>query len=54
MEGFTQFCVWLLFACAVIELSWKGWNKYKDYKEIKPKVSETKDKDLEEEKKNKD
>lgn len=47
MEGFTQFCVWFLFACAVIELSWKGWNKYKDYKEIK-------DKDLEEEKKNKD
>tara|TARA_A100001391_G_C5049370_1_gene272992 strand:+ start:1020 stop:1175 length:156 start_codon:yes stop_codon:yes gene_type:complete len=51
MEGFTAFCVWFLAFCAVVELSWKGWNKYK---EIKPKVSETKDKDLEEEKKNKD
>jgi flagellar biosynthesis protein FlhB len=55
MEGFTQFCVWFLFVCAVIELSWKGWNKYKDYKEIKPETKpETKDKELEEEKKNKD
>lgn len=44
MEGFTAFCVWFLFACAVIELSWKGWKKYK----------EIKDKELEEEKKNKD
>ena len=44
MEGFTAFCVWFLFVCAVVELSWKGWKKYQ----------ETKDKDLEEEKKNKD
>ena len=44
MEGFTAFCVWFLAICAVVELAWKGWNKYK----------EIKDKDLEEEKKNKD
>lgn len=44
MEGFTAFCVWFLAICAVIELAWKGWHKYQ----------ETKEKDLEEEKKNKD
>lgn len=44
MEGFTAFCIWFLFASVVIELSWKGWKKYK----------EIKDKELEEEKKNKD
>lgn len=44
MEGFTAACVWFLAICAVIELAWKGWNKYQ----------ETKDKELEEEKKNKD
>ncbi len=64
MEGFTQFCVWFLFICAVGELSWKGWEYYKNKDvevsntesefvfTIKPK--DTKDKDLEEEKKNKD
>jgi len=44
MEGFTAFCVWFLAFCAVVEFSWKGWKKYQ----------EIKDKDLEEEKKNKD
>lgn len=44
MEGFTAICVWFLFVSAVIELTWKGWNKYKKLKE----------KQLEEENKNKD
>lgn len=44
MEGFTQFCIWFLFLSVVIELGWKGWNKYQ----------ETNKKELEEEKKNKD
>ena len=44
MEGFTAFCVWFLAFCAVVELARKAWNKYQ----------ETKEKELEEEKKNKD
>ena len=64
MEGFTQFCVWFLFICAVSELSWKGWKYYKNKDvevsntesefvfTIKPK--DTNKEELEEEKKNKD
>tara|TARA_R110000823_G_scaffold241152_3_gene365904 strand:+ start:892 stop:1026 length:135 start_codon:yes stop_codon:yes gene_type:complete len=44
MEGFTQFCIWFLFASLVFELAWKGLNKYKELKE----------KELEEKNKNKD
>jgi len=56
MEGFTQFCIWFLFLSVVIELGWKGWNKYKEFKPqvIFDKPDETNKKELEEEKKNKD
>mgnify|MGYP003122524397 CR=1 FL=1 len=50
MEGFTQFCIWFLFASLVIEIAWKGWKKYIEDKEEK----ELKEKELEEENKNKD
>jgi len=35
MEGFTQYCIWFLFASVVVELAWKGWKKYiaEQYKE---------------------
>lgn len=46
MEGFTQFCIWFLFASLVVELAWKGWKKYQEEK--------LKEKELEEENKNKD
>ena len=46
MEGFTQFCIWFLFAAVVVELAWKGWNKYQEEK--------LKEKELEEKNKNKD
>jgi len=53
MEGFTQFCIWFLFASVVIELAWKGWKKYQEYTKRSNELS-SKDKELEEEKKNKD
>jgi hypothetical protein len=30
MEGFTQYCIWFLFASVVVELCWKGWKKYQE------------------------
>ena len=56
MEGFTQFCIWFLFASVVIELGWKGWNKYNN-KDVEVHTTESeftltiKEKDLEGEKK---
>ena len=52
MEGFTAFCVWFLAFCAVVELAWKAWNKYQETKRSNELSS--KEKELEEEKKNKD
>jgi len=82
MEGFTQYCIWFLFASVVVELCWKGWKKYQediDCSQDKEAVADdaegkkdkdislspcrevvrrskrlNKEKDLEEEKKNKD
>lgn len=62
MTGLTEFFIWVLFAMVAGELAWKVYHKKFEIRKtdseftltIKPKVSATKEKELEDENKNKD
>lgn len=62
MTGLTEFFIWVLFAMVSGELAWKVYHKKFEIRKtdseftltIKPKVSATKEKELEDENKNKD
>jgi hypothetical protein len=46
MEGFTQYCIWFLFASVVVELAWKGWKKYQEDIDVVCNNNNTEDKDI--------